>query len=240
MSAIPDLAEFYSWPDGWWVRAMMVQTIDGAFFGPDGKSRSISSDTDRAVLVETRRLADVVLVGAQTIRVERYRPMVAKPEWQGDRVAAGLQPAPVVAIVSPSLDLPWEEPLFGGSEITPIVYTTGGVASESARSIAAHVQDQGRVEIIELPVDLEKDSLPRRALDHLRERGYKHVVCEGGPRLLRELFPLIQELDLTISPLILGSPEPDEAVGGLPHRVDWKLDNFWEHEGFVFSKYLRA
>lgn len=239
MSAVPDLAEIYSWPEGWWVRAMMVQTIDGAFFGPEGKSRSISSDTDRAVLVEARRLADVVLVGAQTIRAERYRPMIAKPEWQEARLLAGLQLAPVVAIVSPSLELPWEEPLFGGSEITPLVYTSG-VATQSAKEIAAHVQDQGRVEIIEIPVDPESDSLPRRALDHLRERGYSRVVCEGGPRLLKELFPVIQELDLTISPLILGSPEPSGDITEIPTRVDWKLDHFREHEGFVFSKYLRA
>lgn len=239
MSAIPDLAQVYFWPEGWWVRAMMVQTIDGAFFGPDGKSRSISSDTDRDVLVEARRLADVVLVGAQTIRAERYRPMVAKPEWQEARALAGLQPAPVVAIVSPSLDLPWEEPLFGGSEITPLVYTSG-VAAADAKEIASHVQDQGRVEIVEIPIDPENGSLPRRALDDLRERGYSRIVCEGGPRLLRELFPVIQELDLTISPLILGSPVPGEGVEAVPARVDWKLDRYWEHEGFVFSKYLRA
>lgn len=239
MSAVPDLAQIYSWPEGWWVRAMMVQTIDGAFFGPDGKSRSISSDTDRDVLVEARRLADVVLVGAQTIRAERYRPMVAKPEWQEARRVAGLQPAPVVAIVSPSLDLPWEEPLFGGSEVTPIVYTNG-TATQSAREIASHVQNQGRVEIIELSIDSQDDALPRRALEHLRERGYTRIVCEGGPRLLRDLFPVIQELDLTISPLLLGSPELGAVITETPTRVDWKLDHYWEHEGFVFSRYLRA
>ena len=228
-----NLAEIYDWPESWWVRAMMVQTIDGAFYGPDGKSRSISSERDREVLMEARRLAEVVLVGAQTIRSERYRPMVARPEWQQARSAAGLTPAPVVAIVSASLDLPWEEPIFGESVHTPLVFTKGG-ASSAAKLAAAEVQANGRVEIIEC------DSLPLDVLDVLRDREFKRVVCEGGPRLLRDLFPVIDEIDLTIAPMLLGRevgiPDPGEE----PNQVNWNLDHVWEHEGFVFSKYLRG
>ncbi len=212
---------------------MMVQTIDGAFYGPDGKSRSISSERDREVLMETRRLAEVVLVGAQTIRSERYRPMVAKPEWQEARATAKISPAPVVAIVSSSLDLPWEEPIFGESVHTPLVFTDGR-ASRSAALSAKKVQAEGRVEIIQC------DTLPDGVLDVLRERGFHWVVCEGGPRLLRDLFPVIDEIDLTIAPMLLGRevglPDPGEE----PNQVNWNLDHVWEHEGFVFSKYLRG
>jgi riboflavin biosynthesis pyrimidine reductase len=228
-----NLAEIYNWPDGWWIRAMMVQTIDGAFYGPDGKSRSISSERDREVLMETRRLAEVVLVGAQTIRSERYRPMVAKPEWQEARAIAGISPAPVVAIVSSSLDLPWEEPIFGESVHTPLVFTDGRASSSAALS-AEKVQAEGRVEIIRC------DTLPDGVLDVLRKRGFNRVVCEGGPRLLRDLFPMIDEINLTIAPMLLGRevglPDPDEE----PNQVNWNLDYVWEHEGFVFSKYLRG
>jgi riboflavin biosynthesis pyrimidine reductase len=228
-----NLATVYNWPDRWWVRAMMVQTIDGAFYGPDGKSRSISSERDREVLMETRRLADVVLVGAQTIRSERYRPMVAKPEWQQARISAGLLPAPVVAIVSSSLDLPWEEPLFGESAQTPLVITDGG-ASRDAKEVAERVQADGRVEIIEL------NALPVGVIDVLRERGFTRIVCEGGPRLLRDLFPYIDEIDLTIAPMLLGRDVGEPDLAEEPNQVNWNLDHVWEHEGFVFSKYLRV
>lgn len=228
-----DLAEIYTWPPHWWVRAMMVQTIDGAFFGPDGKSRSISSDRDREVLVEARRLADVILVGAQTIRVERYRPMVAKPEWQDARAAIGAQPAPVVAIVSASLDLPWGEPLFGESANTPIVFTNGSASTECS-VVAAEVQSQGRVEI------LECESLPGDLIKVLRDRGFTRIVCEGGARLLRDLIPEIDEIDVTIAPMLVGQ-EVSAANGDLePHQVDWTLEYVWDHEGFIFNKYVRA
>jgi riboflavin biosynthesis pyrimidine reductase len=230
---VPELVEIYSWPPGWWVRAMMVQTIDGAFFGPDGKSRSISSDRDREVLVEARRLADVVLVGAQTIRTERYRPMVAKPEWQSARAAIGAQPAPVVAIVSASLDLPWEEPLFGESAITPIVFTDGSATRERAM-IAEEIQSTGCVEIIECA------SLPLDALEVLRQRGFTRIVCEGGPRLLRDLFSEIDEIDLTIAPMLVGQVVPASDADLEPNRIDWTLEYVWDHEGFIFNKYVRA
>lgn len=230
---VPELAEIYSWPPIWWIRAMMVQTIDGAFFGPDGKSRSISSDRDREVLVEARRLADVVLVGAQTIRSERYRPMVAKPEWQSARAAIGAQPAPVVAIVSASLDLPWEEPLFGESAITPIVFTDGSATRERTL-MAEEIQAAGRVEIIECA------SLPLDALEVLRQRGFTRIVCEGGPRLLRDLFSEIDEIDLTIAPMLIGQDVPASVVDMEPNRIDWTLDYVWDDEGFIFNKYVRA
>lgn len=230
---VPGLAEIYSWPPIWWIRAMMVQTIDGAFFGPDGKSRSISSERDREVLVEARRLADVVLVGAQTIRTERYRPMVAKPEWKSARTAIGAQPAPVVAIVSASLDLPWEEPLFGESAITPIVFTDGSATRERTL-IAEEIQAAGRVEIIECA------SLPLDALEVLRQRGFTRIVCEGGPRLLRDLFSEIDEIDLTIAPMLVGQDVPASDVDLKPNRIDWTLDYVWDDEGFIFNKFVRA
>jgi riboflavin biosynthesis pyrimidine reductase len=230
---VPELAEIYSWPPIWWVRAMMVQTIDGAFFGPDGKSRSISSDRDREVLVEARRLADVVLVGAQTIRSERYRPMVAKPEWESARAAIGARPAPVVAIVSASLDLPWEEPLFGESAINPIVFTNGSATRERTM-IAEEIQSTGRVEIIECA------SLPLDALEVLRQRGFTRIVCEGGPRLLRDLFSEIDEIDLTIAPMLVGQVVPASDADLEPNRIDWTLEYVWDHEGFIFNKYVRA
>jgi riboflavin biosynthesis pyrimidine reductase len=230
---VPELAEIYSWPPGWWARAMMVQTIDGAFFGPDGKSRSISSDRDREVLVEARRLADVVLVGAQTIRTERYRPMVAKPEWQAARAAIGAQPAPVVAIVSASLDLPWEEPLFGESAITPMVFTDGSATRERIL-MAEEIQAAGRVEIIECA------SLPLDALEVLRQRGFTRIVCEGGPRLLRDLFSEIDEIDLTIAPMLIGQDVPASDADLEPNRIDWTLEYVWDDEGFIFNKYVRA
>ena len=85
-----DLRAAYAFPARRpWVRANMVSTLDGTMRGPDGSSRSISTPADQRVFALARRDADVILVGAGTIRAEDYRPSVR-----------------TVAIVTRRLDLP--------------------------------------------------------------------------------------------------------------------------------------
>ena len=214
----PELSQFYSWPQGRWVRAMMLHTLDGAYFGPDGSSKSLSNSRDRDVLLETRRSADVVLVGAATIRAERYRPM---------RTNA------VVAIVSPSLDLPWEEPLFGESTHTPIVFTVTGNERREALEVALEMQEQGKVQIVPLP-DPAIDSLT-----YLHEQGHQRIVCEGGPRLLESLFQFVDELDLTTAPFLVGTePVGVQQIGGC--TTNWELDSWWNEDQYTYAKYLRT
>jgi riboflavin biosynthesis pyrimidine reductase len=57
-----------------WVVLSMVSTLDGAI-ALDGVSGGLGNSTDQAVFLHTRRHADVVLVGAETVRAEGYRPL---------------------------------------------------------------------------------------------------------------------------------------------------------------------
>lgn len=68
----------YAWPEGAWVRANMVSTVDGAAQGADGLSGSINTEADHEVFQHLRRTADVIVVGAGTARAEGYGP-VATP-----------------------------------------------------------------------------------------------------------------------------------------------------------------
>ena len=102
-----DVGEAYAWPAGAWTRAMMLTTLNGAIAGPDGLSGSISSATDHLIFAEVRRLADVILVGAGTIRAERYKPMRARPEYQEARAAGdpkhlAMLPPPHTSYPSPA------------------------------------------------------------------------------------------------------------------------------------------
>lgn len=226
-----DLAERYPWPDGPWLRVMMAMTFDGAVAGADGRSGSISSPTDRQVLAETRRLADVVLVGAATIRAERYRPMVQREEWQAARAEARLRGAPVVAIVSGRLDLPWEEPLFSASEFTPIVFYSDAATDASIARAA------GAADLVHLP---GSEVSAVSVVDALHARGLTRIVCEGGPILVRSLLERdrVDEVDLTLSPVFAGGTAADSNAVELPeHR--WTLDWVLEDDGFVFTRYLR-
>jgi len=228
-----DLVAAYPWPDSTtWVRAMMVATLDGATAGADGLSRSISSASDRTVFDAVRRMADVVLIGAGTFRAERYRPLIAKPADAPARAAAGLALAPVVAMVSGSLDLPWEEPIFAESTVRPIVVTTE--SSDPARRLVA----ERHADLIVLPGNgIDVDAL----LSGLSRRRLHRVVCEGGARLLATVAVQgrLDEVDLSISPLMVGGGQiATGAASPVPHGYSL-TQLIRSSDDFLFTRYVR-
>lgn len=224
----------YPWPDeGPWVRAMMVTTLDGASAGPDGLSGSISSDADRSVFDAVRRLADAVLVGAGTIRAEGYGAMKAKDQDAEARSAAGQAPAPVIAIVSPSLDLPFDSELFTDSTEPPLVLTTA--RPEPAALARAR---EARATLVLAPGD---DVPPDFVRDTLVERGLRRIVCEGGPRLLEAMTGagLVDEADITVSPLFAGLGHASQT-DGLEDVVGFDLVHVLTADGFLMCRYVRG
>lgn len=223
------LADLYQWPEGRrWVRAMMATTLDGAAAGGDGVSGSVSSDADRLVFGEVRRLADAVLVGAGTVRAEQYTPMKAKDVDQEARSAAGQLPAPVLAVVSRSLDLPWDLPVWSESTHRPVVLTDGSASREATKAAEA------RVDVEVLP-----ELTPPAMLEALAGRGLSHVVCEGGPRLLRDLLAagVVDEADITISPMFVGT-DGSPSTPLLPEAVRAELASVLVGDDFLMTRYL--
>jgi riboflavin biosynthesis pyrimidine reductase len=80
-----------------WVGVCMVASIDGSTV-VDSNSRGLSSAADQEVLLTLRDLADVLIVGAATVRIEGYKP----PRKSGQRVG----------VVSRSGDVDVTSPLF--------------------------------------------------------------------------------------------------------------------------------
>lgn len=197
LNAVPDLAhehpgaDDYPWPAGPWVRALMVMTLDGAIAGSDGRSGSISGPADRSALAAVRRYCDAVVVGAQTMRVERYSPMRTRPEIAAARESRGLAPAPRLIVISASLDLPWSEPAYAESAQPPLIVTP------STSDVAARQRVPATCELLVAPGTVE----PEWLLQQCRDRGLDHVVCEGGRRVLREFLEAdaIDEWALTLS-----------------------------------------
>jgi len=225
-----DLAMVYPWPQGRsWLRAMMVTSLDGAATGPDGLSGSISSPADQRVFAETRRLADAVLIGSGTLIIERYRPLVAKPEDREERLSQQQAEAPQLVIVSASLRLPLQETVFAQSTVRPVVVTTQAVDDrllDETRQVADVVQLRGdRAGAIDL-------------LKALRLRGLERIVCEGGPHLLSTLAAadVVDEADISIAPLIVGG---GQIPTGSPTAMRWfDLVGVMVDEGFLFNRYV--
>ncbi|GGF54912.1 hypothetical protein GCM10011519_31070 [Marmoricola endophyticus] len=197
------IRDAYPWPDeGRWVRAMMVTTLDGAAGGPDGLSGSISSGADREVFGAVRRLADAVLIGAGTMRAERYGPMTADPSDAERREADGQAPAPRLCVLSGTLDLPWGEDVWSHSTLTPLVLTGGDAPEEALSAAREHVE-----------VCVLDELSPATLLDTLEQRGLRRVVCEGGPGLLSAMVEagLLDEADITLSPVFAGGTVPSSG-----------------------------
>lgn len=229
------LSAVYPWPDTTdkpYVRAMMVCTLDGAAAGDDGLSGSVSGGADRSVLRAVRRFADVVLVGGGTMKAEGYGPLQARAEDADVRREAGQAPAPVLAVVSGSLDLPLDPGGFTDSDVTPIVFTTEGADP-------ARVEDvRKRCEVVQLPgekVDAEQ------VVQQLHHRGLGRIVCEGGPGLLNQVTEsgLLDEADITIAPMLVGTDKtPNTPMVSAPETMT--LQHVLTAEEFLMLRYTRA
>jgi riboflavin-specific deaminase-like protein len=227
------LDDAYAYPAGRpWLRANMVASADGAATA-GGRSGGLSGEADRQVFSVLRGLADVVLVGAATVRREEYGPPKAKPQYAERRAAAGQAPAPVIAIVSGSLDLDFTSKLFAAATTTPIVITAA--AAPPGRMAAA-----GAVADVVVAGDERVDL--SAAADALAGRGYRRMLTEGGPHLLSQLVAagLVDELCLTIAPLMVGGDVALRIVAGaqLDPPMPLHLAHLLEDANFLFARYL--
>ncbi|MFD9395734.1 pyrimidine reductase family protein [Streptomyces sp. NPDC060000] len=238
--SLGELADAYGYPEPGpggprpWLRANMVATLDGAA-QHDGRSQPISTATDMRIFGTLRGLADVVVVGAETVRLEGYRPARARAEFAAPREAAGQGPAPAVAVVSAGLDLDFSLPLFT-SPLVPTLILTGAAAAPD--KVAAAEKAGARVVVAGDGMGVE----PARAVQALAELGHTRLLTEGGPRLLGQFVAagVLDELCLTVSPMLTVG-DAQRITGGpsvaVPHR--FALVSLLEEEGFLFGRYRR-
>ncbi|GEL24573.1 hypothetical protein PSU4_35270 [Pseudonocardia sulfidoxydans NBRC 16205] len=193
------LLEHYAYPSGAgtpWVRVNFVSSLDGAVT-VDGVSAGLGSDADKVVFGLLRRLADVVLVGAGTVRAENYRG--------ARRPAVGRDLPPPIAVVTASADLDPGARLFTDTAVAPVILTTADAPAARRDALRAAGAD-----VVEAP-DLE----PATLLAELGRRGLHRVLCEGGPMLFGALSRagLVDELCLTLSPVVLAGSARRIATG---------------------------
>lgn len=237
---LAELAAAYAYPERGpggrqpWLRANMVATLDGAA-QHEGRSQPISSATDMRVFGTLRALADVVVVGAETVRQEGYRPARAREEFAALRAAAGQGPAPAIAVVTASLELDFSLPLFT-SPLVPTLILTGAAAAPDR--VAAAEKAGARVVVAGDGMGID----PPRAVRALAELGHTRLLTEGGPRLLGQMVAsgVLDELCLTLSPMLTAG-DAQRIAGGpsitVPERFE--LAGLLEDEGFLFGRYRR-
>lgn len=199
------LAEAYAYPPreaGAYVRANMVASLDGAAYHEE-RSAGLSSPADMRLFGTLRALADVVIVGAETVRREGYGPAKARAVFAERRAADGQTPAPAIAVASRALDLDFGSPLFTEAPVPTLVLTGAGADPSrlaAARQAGVHVVIAGEGEGAD----------PLRAVAELAALGHARLLHEGGPRLLAQFAAagVLDELCLTIAPLLAGGGAP--------------------------------
>lgn len=143
-----ELWQAYSWPEKC-LRVNFVVTLDGHIRGREGLSGSLSDEEDRRIFAMQRAGCDAVLVGAGTIRAEKYGPIAIKPQWQQFRTQ---KHAPELIAVSASGNVPEIEGLqvVDGSDLPALRERYPRILCEGGPHLFASLLKQDLVDEVAL------------------------------------------------------------------------------------------
>jgi riboflavin biosynthesis pyrimidine reductase len=214
------------------LRVNFISSLDGAATH-DGLSGGLNNPDDKQVFDTLRMLADVVLLGAGTLRDEGYGAMRLDDEAVDWRLAHGLPAHPTLAVVSSRLALAADHAMFADAPVRPLVLTHG--ASPAAARLALS-------EVADVVPCGEDEVDPWQVRTALERRGLNQVLCEGGPRLLGTLIEAdaVDELCLTLSPVLEGGDARRISVGGAQATRAMRLAHVLTAGDMLMLRYLRA
>lgn len=193
----------------------LATSLDGKLNCEQDDLPRFTSREDRNRLFRLRAVADLLVVGAGTVRRETLAPLVRNPQFAALREGRPEQPA--VAIVTRTGKLPFRDPYFTERQQEFFVLTP--TASDELRQQCAQLD----IEVLEWG-----DGSLRDCLEALKARGFRRMLAEGGARLAYALLDedLVERLYLTLAPVIFaGSTAPSLVEGDAfdqPSR--WRLD----------------
>lgn len=216
-------------PDRPYVISNFALSLDG-HSTIDGRSGPIGGDRDTEMLVALRTRVDAVMIGAATMRAERYGRLVGDPHKRARRERAGLAHDPLLVITTRSLDLPWDAPIFTEPSGRVLIYTE---SDSELPELASPPHLERRPEGVEM----------REVLAHLRrERGIRALLCEGGARVHAQLIEdeLIDELFVTVAPKLAGGAGPGLVTGLGPNQRPLELIWLLEEQGELFLRLRRG
>ncbi|GAA1571901.1 pyrimidine reductase family protein [Actinomadura kijaniata] len=210
---IEELAGAYDYPeDSPWLRANMIATLDGAI-QYKGNTGAIGYETDWLLMQELRKRADVVIMGASTVREYDEFPS-----------------ATPLVVVSRSLDLDFDGKVFAGARSRPIVVTCAAAPAERLRAAGE------RAEVL---VCGDRSADVGLMLETLAQRGLRRMLCEGGPTLLAEVAAAgwLHELCLTMSPMVVAGTAKRILDGPVIDIQRMKLRHTVQDGDYLFLRY---
>ena len=189
-----------------------------------------------------RACADVVLLGSGTLHGSPKSVWTAERAYPGAadafadlRRRLGLAPHPELAVLTASGSV---DPGHPALEQGAVVLTTEAGAGRCRKRLPA------AVEVVALGDDATVD--PQAAVSYLRDRGHRSILSEAGPHVFGSLLAagLVDELFLTVSPLLAGRSDPGLRLGLvegqelLPERSEpARLLGVRRHGAHLFLRY---
>ncbi len=206
------------------VAVNMISSVDGRATLA-GHTAALGNTGDRQLFHGLRVRADAVMAGAETMRVERYGPIVRDPALAAERAARGSAAQPLAVTVTRTLRLDPDLPLLAdpGTHLVVLTPSDGELPACRARVSYLRGPDLGLL------------------FTRLRDDfGVRRLVSEGGPTLNAELLRggLIDELFLSTAPRLLGGPNPLTIVAGPAVATDLELVGLLETDSHLYARYL--
>jgi riboflavin biosynthesis pyrimidine reductase len=233
------LAQLYSYPDALqrcWVRANAITSLDGGAT-TDGTSGGLGGPGDRRLFGVLREQADVIVVGAGTARAENYSGAQMGVAQRRSRQARGQSEVPPIAIVTRSGHLDHNMAVLTRTEVVPLVLTCTASVPDTRRRLAA------AADVVDCSASDPAGVDQATVLMQLADRGLLRVLTEGGPTLLSSFIEsdLLDELCLTIAPVVVGGQSPRIATG--PGQLLTGLRRahlLTDDAGYLYTRYVRA
>lgn len=200
------------------LRLVLAVSLDGRLAPTEGGAAQLGGAGDRRVLEESLAWADGCLIGAETLRLHGTTCLIRAPDLLEQRHRAGCPPQPAALVVSRSGQIPGQLPFFQ----QPIDRWLLAPASAAPLPGQASGQSQGQAPGFQRHLPLEPWPC---LLSRLAAEGLKRLLVLGGARLAASLLreALIDELQLTLCPQVLGGPHSwvplQEACAGSHWRL---------------------
>jgi riboflavin biosynthesis pyrimidine reductase len=212
----------------------MVSTADGRAT-LQGRSGPLSSTADRELFHALRAASDAVLVGAGTLRAERYGRLIRDAGVRALRIRRGLAEDPLACVVSGALRLDPTIPLLAEPSTRLVVMTPSPEDILPPACSVSYLRPvrNGRLDLAAALGELSDD------------HGVGILLCEGGPHLACELVAagLLDELFLSVSPKLGGGDQPGAAAlrilagAELDPTVELQLLGALECDSHLFLRY---
>jgi riboflavin biosynthesis pyrimidine reductase len=233
------LADLYDYPEelqSCWVRGNMIASLDGGATD-DGKAGGLAGAGDRALFKLMRHAADVILVGAATVRIENYSGAQLSVAARQERQRRGQVEVPPIAVITRSGNMDPTARLFTRTEAPPLILTTSRFHDDTHRRLGSVA------EVIDASGQEPESVDAATVLKILADRGLYRVLTEGGPLFLGTLIEdgLLDELCLTIAPIMVGGGSKRIVTGlGNVHTTMRRAHLLTDDDGYLYSRYVRA